>query len=221
MNRNINTFARIGGVAGIGFAALILLLNLLILVPAGLPSPGSGPEDAVAFFGAEAHAMRLGTMVLPLVWVLATVFGAAAIAAVREGERERGEAWALIGFAGVLLQNLNVTTVSAVRLALAHTGAAESATALWALHEALFGLNGTFLALALVGLSVAGRRGGIIPTWLAATGIAAAALQFSSAVLTPQIMEGGNALGLLGLAGWLIWVAWLVLYGAFLVRGKR
>jgi hypothetical protein len=221
MNHKTNVFARLSGFAGIGFAALILMLNLLVLVPAGLPSPGAGPEDAVAFFGSEADAMRLGTMFLPLVWVLATAFGAGAVAAVREGERERGEAWALIGFAGVLLQNLNVTSVSAVRLGLAHTGAAESATALWALHEALFGLNGTFLALALVGLSVAGRRGGIIPTWLAAMGFAAAALQFASAVLTPQVMEGGNALGLIGLAGWLIWVAWLVLYGAFLARGRR
>ncbi|GAA2149229.1 hypothetical protein [Glycomyces algeriensis] len=35
--------------------------------------------------------------------------------------------WALVGFAGVLLQNLNVTTVSAVRLALAHTETADTA----------------------------------------------------------------------------------------------
>ncbi|SDD38041.1 DUF4386 family protein [Glycomyces harbinensis] len=221
MNHKINAFARIGGIAGIGFAALILLLNVLVLVPAGLPTPGSEPEDAVAFFGAEAGAMRLGTVFLPFVWVVATVFGAGAVAAVRDGERERGEAWALVGFAGILLQNLNMTTVSAVRLALAHTQAEESATALWALHEALFGLNGTFLALALVGLSTAGRRGGVIPTWLAAMGFGAAALQFASAVLTPQVMDGGNALGLLGLTGWLIWVAWLVLYGAFLIRGRR
>jgi hypothetical protein len=159
-------------------------------------------------------------MFLPAVWVLATAFGAGAVAAPRTSEHGRGEAWALVGFAGIVLQNLNITTVSAVRLALAHTGADDSAAALWALHEALFGLNGTFLALALVGFSLSGRQSGLIPKWLAATGFTAAALQFSSAVVTPRVMEGDDTLGLLGLAGWLIWVAWLALYGTALVRGR-
>ncbi|MCD0445465.1 DUF4386 family protein [Glycomyces sp. A-F 0318] len=214
---NIAAFPRLGGIAGIGFAALILLLNVLVLVPAGMPSPGSGLDEAVAFFGSEPAAMDLGTMFLPAVWALATVFGAGAVAAARRSEAERGEAWALVGFAGILFQNLNITTVSAVRLALAHTGADEGAAALWALHESLFGLNGTFLALALVGLSMSGRRAGIIPKWLALMGFAAAALQFASAVLTPVILDGGP-LGLIGLAGWLIWTAWLVLYGVALIR---
>jgi hypothetical protein len=110
-----------------------------------------------------------------------------------------------------------VATVSAIRLALAHTAAQDAAAGLWAFHEALFGLNGTFLALALVGFSMSGRRAGLIPTWLAATGYAAAALQFTSAVLTPQVMEGT---GSLGLVGWLLWVAWLAVYGAILLRRR-
>lgn len=221
MRSKINVFLRVGGAAGIGFAALILLLNLLVLVPAGLPSPGSSLDEAVAFFGTEPAAMDLGSMFLPAVWVLATVFGAAAVAAARDAEHARTEAWALVGFAGVLLQNLNVTTVSAVRLALAHTEAAETAPVLWALHEALFGLNGTFLALALVGLSLSGRRAGLIPIWLAIIGFTAAALQFTSAVLTPVIMDGNDAAGLIGLTGWLLWVGWLAAYGIFLLRPRR
>lgn len=223
MNRKTNItagFPRLAGIAGIGFAALILLPNLLVLLPAGMPSPGSGLDEATAFFGSEPAAMELVTMLLPAVWALATLFGAGAVAAARRSEAERGEAWALVGFAGILFQNLNITTVSAVRLALAHTGAEEAAPALWALHESLFGLNGTFLALALVGLSMSGRRSGLIPNWLAGIGFAAAALQFTSAVLTPLILEGGNSLGLIGLAGWLIWAAWLVLYGIALIRAK-
>jgi hypothetical protein len=113
-----------------------------------------------------------------------------------------------------------VATVSAIRLALAHTAAQDAAAGLWAFHEALFGLNGTFLALALVDFSMSGRRAGLIPTWLAATGYAAAALQFTSAVLTPQVMEGTGSLGLIGLVGWLLWVAWLAVYGAILLRRR-
>lgn len=218
MQSKTNSFPRTGGAAGIGFAALILLLNLLVLVPAGLPSPGSGLDDAVAFFDTGPAAVDLGSMFLPAVWILATVFAAAAVAAAREAEHARTEAWALVGFAGVLLQNLNVATVSAIRLALAHTEAQDAAAALWAFHEALFGLNGTFLATALVGLSLSGRRAGLIPSWLAFTGFTAAGLQFTSAVLTPFMMDGTDSLGLIGLTGWLLWVAWLAAYGVFLLR---
>lgn len=218
MNRKTNMFARLGGIAGIGFAALILLLNLAVLVPAGFPSPGTGSDQALAFFADGRPAMNLASAFLPAVWMLATLFGAAAVAAGRAAERERGEAWSLVGLAGVLMQNLDIAVVSALRLALAHTEG-EGAVALWAFHEALFGLNGTFLALALVGFSISGVRGGLIPVWLAAMGFTAAVLQFASAVLTPQVMAG-DATGLIGLAGWLIWVAWLVLYGLALIRIK-
>ncbi|MEU6248199.1 2-oxoglutarate/malate transporter [Glycomyces sp. NPDC047010] len=220
MTGKSNSFLRLGGAAGIGFAALILLLNLLVLVPAGLPSPGAGVEEAIAFFGTGPVAMDLGSMFLPAVWVLATLFGAAAVAATRETERAGVHAWALVGFAGILLQNLNVTTVSAVRLALAHTEAADAPAALWAFHEALFGLNGTFLALALIGLSMSGRRAGLVPVWLAVVGYAAAVLQFTSAVLTPLVMDDAGPLGRIGLAGWLLWVAWLAAYGTMLLRHR-
>ncbi|RCV50873.1 hypothetical protein DEF23_12515 [Marinitenerispora sediminis] len=144
------------------------------------------------------------------------MFGAGAVGALRPSERDRGEAWSLVGFAGLLLQNAAFAGVVALRLALAHDSTA--APALWALHDALFTLNGTFLALALLGLSVGGLRAGLIHPWHGGLGLLAAALLLASATLAPLVIEHGAPLGLLGLTGWLLWVVWIVGYGIVLMR---
>jgi len=69
----------------------------------------------------------------------------------------------------------------------------------------------------MLGLSVAGLRAGLIRPWHGALGLFVAALQFTSALLTPLII-GGGPLGLLGLAGWLMWVGWIATYGIVLIR---
>jgi hypothetical protein len=143
------------------------------------------------------------------------LFGAGAVAALRTSAGN--EPWALAGFAGLILQNATFTGVVAIRQALAST-AGEGAAILWVLHDALFTLNGTFLATAMLGLSAAGLRAGLIRLWHGGIGLCAAALQFTSAVLTPLIIGGGGPLGLLGLAGWLLWVVWIAGYGIVLLR---
>ncbi|GII78924.1 hypothetical protein Sru01_39060 [Sphaerisporangium rufum] len=207
-------FSRIGGAAAVGFAVTIATINL-IMVPAGLPPAGTDAGRAAAFFAADGRLVGVASALAPLAWILATLFGAAAVTAVRESEQARQEAWSLVGFAGVLLQNLTFAGVIAARLALARSAGAgpQAAAALWAWHDAAFTLNGTFLAMALAGLSVAGLRAGLIRPWLAALGALAAVLQFTSACLAFLVIERAGPLGLVGLAGWLAWVVWLVAYG--------
>ena len=195
------------GLSAIGFATMIVLANLL-LFPAGPPLPGDDAGTATEFFTSEAGIVGLTSALTPLAWVFATVFGAGAAATLR------GDGWALAGFAGLILQVITFVGVIATRLALTQ----DSSAALWALNEALFTLNGTFLALAMTGLSISGLTAGLIRRWHARLGFAGAALQFTSATLTPLVMEHGGALGLIGLVGWLLWVAWLVAYGIALVR---
>ena len=214
-------FSRIAGIGAIGFAAIILLVNALILVPAGLPGTGSEIHDVVAFFGHQGAAVGIGHAFTPLAWTLSTVFAAGAVAAAWDSERSRGEAWALVGFTGVIAQNVAVAVVISVRLALADVSAAAdggTVAGLWSVHEALFTLNGTFLAIALLGLTISGVRSGLIRAWHATLGYSAAALQLTSATITPLVMEHGGLLGLIGLASWLMWVAWLVGYGVALIR---
>ncbi|MFI7013718.1 2-oxoglutarate/malate transporter [Streptomyces sp. NPDC050164] len=209
-------FARVSGLAALGFAFLIVAGNVL-LVPAGLPRTGAGIGEVDGFFRAHPDLVGLGSALTPAAWILATLFGAGAVRVLWQSERDRGEAWALLGFAGLVLQNAVFAGVIAIRLALASTAAdgVGADTSLWALHDALFTLNGTFLALALVGLSVGGLRAGLIQPWHGRWGLVAAALLFGSSVLAPLVIDHT---GLLGLVGWLMWVVWIVVYGVVLMR---
>ncbi|GAB3428735.1 hypothetical protein [Flindersiella endophytica] len=212
-------FTQLAGAAGIGFASLIVLGNVFLL-PAGLPLAGAPTSEATVFFGSNDGLRALAAGLGPITWTLATVFAAGALGALRRSERDRGEAWSLVGFAGMLLQNCTFTAVIATRLALGKTAGSDSSatTALWALHDGFFALNGTFLALALTGLSIGGLRAGLIERWHGRAGLLAAALQFTSATLGSLVIEKEGPLGLIGLAGWVIWVVWLVWYGVTLLR---
>jgi hypothetical protein len=211
--------SRTSGLAAIGFAILIVLGNAF-LVPAGMPLTGAETSEVIAFFTTGKGAVGIASALTPLTWVLATLFGAGAVSALWRSDRDRGEAWSLVGLAGLILQNGTFAGVVATRLALASTSAQDSsATAgIWGLHDALFTLNGTFLALALIGLSISGLRAGLIRPWHGRLGLLSAALLFSSATLAPLVIEHAGPLGLLGLVGWLMWVAWLVGYGITLIR---
>ncbi|WP_223178666.1 2-oxoglutarate/malate transporter [Streptomyces boluensis] len=212
-------FARIGGIAAIGFAAMIVLGNA-VMVPAGLPLSGAEIDEVTTFFATQGTAVGIGSALAPAGWILATLFGAGALAALWRSEQGRGEAWSLLGFAGLALQNVTFAGVVATRLALTSTAShdASATTALWSLHDAVFTLNGTFLALALLGLSVGGLRTGMIRPWHGALGLLSATLQFASAMLAHWVIASGGVLGLLGLAGWLMWVVWIVAYGVVLIR---
>ncbi len=199
---------------GRGQVGFVIVLPNVLLGPAGLPRTGAEPGDVAAFFADAGDAVGIASTLGPVAWLLAVLFGAGAVSALRASPGN--EPWALAGFAGLILQNATFTGVLAIRLALAST-AGEGAAVLWALHDALFTLNGTFLATAMLGLSVAGLRAGLIRPWHGALGLFAAALQFTSALLTPLII-GGGPLGLLGLAGWLMWVGWIATYGIVLIR---
>lgn len=209
---------RVAGVAAITFAVSIVATNL-VLVPAGLPRTGAALADVTAFFATGHGAIEVSTVLGPIAWAAAVLFGAGVVTAVRRRAPERALPWALAGFGGILLQNATFTAVVALRIALG-TGSGRDAGVLWPLHDALFTLNGTFLALALTGLTIAGRSADLLRPWHAAVGLTGAALLFTSATLAARVVAHGGPLGLLGLAGWLLWVVWLVAYGVVLIRDE-
>ncbi|MFC6082161.1 hypothetical protein [Sphaerisporangium aureirubrum] len=220
LSQNRFGFTSITGLAAIGFAVTIVLANAIML-PAGLPLTGAGVGEVDAFFSTQSGVVGVASALTPTAWLLATLFGAGAVSALRRSERDRGEAWSLVGFAGLALQNATFAAVTATRLALSSADGSSATGGLWALHDALFTLNGTFLALALIGLSVAGLRAGLIRPWHGGLGLVSAALLFASATLTPLIIDHEGPLGLLGLVGWLLWVVWILAYGATLIRLNR
>lgn len=212
-------FSRIGGFAALGFAFVIVGANLII-EPAGMPAVGADIDEVNTFFTTKAGLAEFAMALTPIAWVCATVFGAAAVAVLWPRERAAGSGWSLLGFAGLLLQNATFAGIVAIRLALsATTDHTATATAgLWAFHNALFALNGTFLATALLGLSLGGFRTGLIRRWHAILGLTSATGLFISALLTPAIIDHAGPIALLSLVSWLLWVVWLVTYGVTLLR---
>ncbi|MEH0936433.1 hypothetical protein [Micromonospora psammae] len=214
-------FARLAGIAGIGFVVILVAANLL-LTAAGFPTPSEAAslDEITTVFAAGSGSLRLASALLPAAWLLATVFAVGVCVCLRRDERARTDPWSLVGLAGVLMQSVVFTSVEATRLAL--TSAAQhdagGVAGLWGLYTALFGFNQVFLAIALVGLSMFGVRTGATARWHAGTGLLAAALLFATATTSPYGVDGVNPLALLGLVGWLLWLVWIMAYSIILIR---
>lgn len=214
------SFPRLAGLAGIGFVVILIVANLL-LTAAGFPTPSEAAslDEITTVLTAGAGSLRLASALLPMAWLLATLFAAGVCVCLRRDERTRTDPWSLVGLAGVLMQSVVFTSVEATRLALISAAQHDGGVAgLWGLHTALFGFNQVFLATALLGLSMFGIRTGTIARWHAGTGLLAATLLFLTATTSPYGVGGVNPLALLGLAGWLLWLAWIVAYSIILIR---
>jgi hypothetical protein len=208
------------GWGGIGFVVLALASNALS-IRAGLPIPASGQSlDAVAdAFARGAAALKRASVVAPTLWLCTTLFAAGLLSVLWPGNSESG-GWALVGFAGVLMQNASFMCVEALRFGIASAASQgrSSIAGLWGCCNVLFGFNQVFLALALLGFTAAGANAGFIPGWQVWLGYTSAALLFLSASLSPYNAAGRTRLALVGLIGWLGWVGWIVVYSIILLR---
>lgn len=86
------------------------------------------------------------------------------------------------------------------------------------MSNVLFGFNQVFLALALLGFTVAGASADLIYSWQAVLGYLSAALLFLSSSASPYNAQGSNRTAVVGLIGWLGWAAWIVAYSITLLR---
>ncbi|GAB3469156.1 hypothetical protein [Actinophytocola sediminis] len=209
-------FTVLAGLGGIGFVLILVILNV-IYVRAGLPFPTSGRDlNAVtASFANLGDAFRRPSTIVPVTWVCTTVFAAGLLSVLWRGG-SGASAWALVGFAGVLMQNATFTGVEALRFGMAAAArhGPGSVAGLWGLSNVLLGFNQVFLALAILGFTLAGADAGLIATWHAVLGYLSAAVLFVAASASPYNVDGGNRLwaaGLVGALGWAIWItAWSV-----------
>lgn len=211
------TVTGLAGVGGLGFVLLAVVINV-IYIRRGLPLPTSGLSLAAATDALVAvrHRLAAPSVVAPLTWVCTTVFAGGLLAALWRGDTDT-DAWALIGFAGVLMQNATFMVVEALRFGAASAAAHDrrSVAGLWSLTNVLFGFNQVFLAIALLGFTAAGLD--VIPVWHAWLGFVSAGLLFASSATSPYNAEGTNRFALVGLVGWLGWAAWIVVYSVDLL----
>lgn len=197
---------------GLGFVVSAFAINFLY-VRARLPLPlaaGSLNEVAESFAGV-GNALKRPSVIAAATWLCTTAFAAGMLAVLWHGGTGAG-AWALVGFAGVLMQNATFTVVEALRFGLA--AAAEhdrgSIAGLWGFSNVLFGFNQVFLAMALLGFTIAGADTGFISTWHAWLGYVSAALLFVSSSASPYNFDGTNRIAVIGFVGWLGWAGWIV-----------
>jgi hypothetical protein len=214
------SFTVLAGMGGITFVLVGVALNVAY-VRVGLPLPTSGKDlDAVtASFATIGDGLRRPSVVAPVLWLCTTVFAAGLLSVLWRAGSDQG-AWALVGFAGVLMQNATFTCVEALRFGMA-TAAGHGrgpVAGLWGLSNVLFSFNQAFLAIAVLGFTLAGAAAGLIPGWHVWLGHAAAALLFISSLAGPFNAEGANRLGPVGLIGWLGWAGWIIAYSTILLR---
>ncbi|MDA3649291.1 hypothetical protein LZ318_14940 [Saccharopolyspora indica] len=210
--------AGLAAVGGIGFVLLAIVINV-VYVRAGLPMPNSGQSLAAVTDSLAAVGDRLKkpSVVAPATWLCTTVFAAGLLAQLWRGEPGT-DAWALVGFAGVLMQNATFVVVEALRFGMAAAAKnGDPVAGLWALSNVLFGFNQVFLAIALLGFSAAGSGVGFIPAWHAWLGYASAALLFVSSSASPYNADARNRIAVTGLIGWLGWAAWIVIASVVLL----
>ncbi len=214
------TSQRAGGLAGIGFGALVLSANI-ILGSAGQPFAGAERADVLDFFATSETAVRLGAAVAPLAWICLLVFAAGVAAAARSRAVARADGWALVGIGGAAMQNCLFAGVVACQLVLANASLSDDvAWGVWELHGALFALNSISLAVIMFSLSVAGLRTGLVRRWHGILGLVGAGAMTTAAVTAPWAGHGG-ALGMIGFAGFVLWLVWIIAYGVRLLRTEE
>ncbi|MBF6318163.1 hypothetical protein IU453_15475 [Nocardia cyriacigeorgica] len=204
-------FSTAAGVGGLGFVVAAFVVNYFYL-RAGLPTPGApvGLDEVERRFAAGVEVLKRSSVVIPVTWLCTTVF-AAGLLSVLWGGGGGQTAWALMGFAGVLMQNATFVVVEALRFSMAAGATAGGPTAgIWGFTNVLFGFNQVFLATALLGFGLAGSAAGFLPVWLSVFGYVSAALLFVSSTAAPFTVDGSSRLGPVGLIGWLGWAAWIV-----------
>lgn len=213
------SFTVLAGLGGIGFALVALAINV-VYARARLPMPTSGQSiDAVtSAFATAGDTLKRPAVIAPASWLFTTVFAAGLLSVFWDSGTET-RAWALVGFAGVLLQNATFAVVEALRFGVASAAAhgRASVAGLWGLSTVLFGFNQLFLATAMLGFTAAGATAGLVPGWHAWLGYVGAALLFISSSASPYNIGRTNRIALTGLVGWLGWIAWIVVYSITLL----
>ncbi|TDD11691.1 hypothetical protein E1292_04010 [Nonomuraea deserti] len=202
----------LAAMSGVGFVLMLIILNCAY-IRVGLPAPTSGQsmETIAGSLAAIGGRLQRLSVVVPFAWVFTTVFATGLLSTLWRGNMET-DAWALVGFAGVLMQNVVFTAAEALRFGMTSAAAHDrgSVVGLWRLTDVLICFNQVFLAMAILGFTVAGTSLGFIPAWHTWLGYLTAGLMIVFSSLTPYTVGGASRFALAGLIAAFGWGAWIV-----------
>jgi cbb3-type cytochrome oxidase subunit 3 len=203
-------FRTISAYAGIGTAVIGLGL-VFIPVSGEYPDATQSAKQIGTFYATNSGAVVAQSLGSVLLFMLIIVFAAGLWATLRDAERERGEAWSVVGLLGATATAASYTVAAGLTLTLArhanetNIGQDALVVALFGVQDAVYQFGSAFLAMYLVGFSLAGQRGHAMPGWLSGLGYISAGLALLGTL---------GALGFIGLAtlafyvgsvGFLVW----------------
>jgi hypothetical protein len=208
-------FQRIAGLCALGFVAVVIAANIARAAAGSAPAIDAAPDVITAYYLGDTTAFRIASVLPPLAWLLLAVFAAGAFARIRRVERERGEAWSIVGLVGIVCLIVIFAGVVATEIALT----AAPSDSIWHLHHAYFHLTSIGIGVAMSGFAIGGLRTATLRPWHAYLGLTGAALVTVAAMLAPLTATTDNpALALFGLAGFLIWLIFDITFGVVLLR---
>lgn len=210
--------AQAAGWCALAFAVLVIGQN--VVRGATAPAIDAQASEVVDYF-LENPGITRGLAVSLAIGIAVLVVFAVGLWCTLDSARARPPA--TIGLVGVVIAVALFSALFATEVAMsvvAGTGADESLVdALWAFHNALFGMNLMALALALAGLSMGAVAGGLLPGWFRYLGWTGAALLAAGASQTPAIADGSSLIAL-GYAGFVCWLVFVAGAGLALLRSS-
>ena len=209
---------RAGALAGV--VAVVLLVALVMVVPA-LP----GPDEAIGEIAMDAASsgttLLLGSYLGMLMAAALLVFGAACTGALRRREGA-DDGWWLVALAGIAASSMsmagNALSASWVR-SVEHGVRGDALWFGYSIDHSFGTLVAVPLAVFLLGIGMAGRRGALPRRLAPAALVVAALLVVGAGSITGDELEGGPLaipllLGYLGLLLWIIWASVVLWRGA-------
>src|SRR5205823_6091179 len=116
-------FRGISGVAGI-LTGLIGVALIFVPINGAYPTPTTPGAQVSAYYAQNSTPISIQTIGSVLIFTLILIYSLGLWLTMRDQERERGEAWGLIGIFGGTALAAVYTVAAAVQLALAHRASA-------------------------------------------------------------------------------------------------
>lgn len=213
---------KVGGIAGLLFAAGVLLQNGYLLQ--GNPLPDASLDDVRAFYAASAGRIEVAVGWVALNVLFLLTFGAAMTE--RLVRSPRTSLWGRLAFGAVVLLAAAFSVTTALQGALvssiARTESMDLLRAFWDLHSTAFAMSGIALSAVLLGLSVgtlSAPEHALVPRWVAYLGLGGSASLLVAGGLSVSSVSGGPGI-FFQLGGFATWLVWLIAGAVGLLRER-
>ncbi len=211
---------RLGGLAGMAFAAGVALQNGVLL--AGNPMADAPLAEIQDYYSSSGGRISIAVGLVAVNIVLLVFFGSAVTK--RLAARRESSVAARAGLGGIVLLGgaFFVTTLLQAVLAARVNELAEAGQLqlIWDLHTAAFAMSGSGLGVTLAALSVGALvANAVVPRWAAIVGLVGAACAVAAGALVVSTISGGPGIWL-QLLGFVAWLIWLVTASLNLWRGE-